>query len=357
MPIATDIHAPLKIRSVEFSPRLILAPMSGVTCSAFRRMIRRENPGAVGLLVTEFISIEGLTRANPQSVRLMQYREEERPLSIQIFGYDIDRMVDAAKIAQDAGADIVDINCGCPVPKVVKRGGGCELMRQPDHLMKILAAVRNAVTIPLTLKIRAGWDDNSRNALDVAVRAEQCGIDMLTIHGRTRVQLYRGLADWNLIGEVASNLSIPVVGSGDIMDVESARERLASGAAALMIGRGALANPWIFSELSALLSGKSYAPHRPEETARLLRRYALLLHEDMPEKGAIGRLKQLASQAVRNMPGAAQARKAMCTSQTVSALLDVTKRWEDDLSSGRLELNPVDSFQDVQGSPLPEIQA
>ena len=254
----------LKIGNITFESDLVLAPMSGVTNSAFRRLIRTENGGSVGLVVTEFISIEGLTRSIPQTLRMLEFRPEERPISIQIFGYDIAKMADAALMVQDYGADIVDINCGCPVPKVVKRGGGCELMRQPEHLKSILTEVRKTVSIPLTLKIRAGWDENNKNAIDIALMAQDCGIDMLAVHGRTRSDLYRGQADWNLVGEVASKLTIPVIGSGDIIDAESADRARKLGVAGLMIGRGAILNPWIFKEVSG---SKEIAPDR--ETPRV----------------------------------------------------------------------------------------
>lgn len=337
--IVTDLSLPLTVGSVSFAPRLLLAPMSGVTNSAFRKLIRRENPGAVGLVVTEFISIEGLTRSNKQSLRMMHFDPEERPLAIQIFGYDADRMAEAAKMAEDAGADIVDINSGCPVPKVVRRGGGCELMRRPDHMAKMLTAVRQAISVPLTLKIRSGWDEDSRNGIEIAHIAEACGVQLLTVHGRTRVQLYRGLADWDFVAEVARAVSIPVIGSGDVVDAESARARLASGVAGLMIGRGALSNPWVFSEIHSELSGntpQAFMPieHKALRIMRVLRDYHDLLMEDMPEKGAIGKMKQLASQTIRAVPGAASVRRTLCRSNTLAAFLALMDQYSNYLEGG-----------------------
>jgi tRNA-dihydrouridine synthase B len=317
------------------SPNLLLAPMSGVTNSAFRRLIKRENPDSVGLMVTEFISVEAMTRNNPRSLEMMKFYEEERPISIQIFGYDIDRMVDAAQMVEEAGADIVDINCGCPVPKVVRRGGGCELMRQEQHLEKILTAVRKSVSIPLTLKIRAGWDDDSRNAVAIAKMAENSGVEMLTVHGRTRVQLYRGLADWDFINEVARSVKIPVIGSGDIVDQESAQRQQTTDVAGLMIGRGALSNPWIFSDICAGVSDTGAADRKLEtEIPRVMRSYRDLLGEIMPDKGTIGKLKQFASQSVRGLPGASYARRSICLSQTVDELMMNVARWEAYLNEG-----------------------
>jgi nifR3 family TIM-barrel protein len=343
------------IRDRKIAPSLVLAPMSGVTNSCFRRLIKRNNPGAVGLLVTEFISIEALTRQSAQSLRMMQFAPEERPLSIQIFGHDISRMVDAAKMAQDAGADIVDINSGCPVPKVVKRGGGCELMRQPLHMAEMLSAVRRALSIPLTLKIRAGWDCQNRNAVEIARIAEESGVEMLAVHGRTRTEMYRGLADWDLVASVVDAVKIPVVGSGDVTDLASARERLAAGVSGLMIGRAALSNPWIFSELRAGL-GADVDWSRPSDTATIdiIEEYLELLTAELPEKLVLGRMKQFMSQVTRRVPGSSQVRKALCMCHSVSEIREELARWrdylEDRASSSQFLVPLVSEVQEC--SPL-----
>lgn len=320
-----------KIREIEVSPNLLLAPMSGITNTHFRQLLMRENPGAMGLMVTEFISIEALTRENPNSLRKMAFDSSERPISIQIFGYDINRMVDSALMVQDAGADVVDINCGCPAPKVVRKGGGCELMRQPEHLMKILEAVRKAVSIPLTLKIRAGWSDEQKNALDVAVAAEQCGIDMLAVHGRTRAEMYRGSCDWGLIQEIAERLSIPVVGSGDIVDAASASEALNSGVAGLMIGRAALSNPWVFSEIKAGVENDYFSSPPLVATADILIAYRDLLRRELADRGIIGRLKQFTSQVTRRVHGSASARRELCSAKTVDEYSEILFAWREQL--------------------------
>ena len=250
-------------------------------------------------------------------------------------------MIDSAKMIQDAGADIVDINSGCPVPKVVRRGGGCELMRQPDHMAKMLAAVRKAVSIPLTLKIRSGWDENSKNAHEIARIAEDCGVAMLAVHGRTRAALYRGDADWSVVESVARSVKIPVVGSGDVVDLDSAMrlanfnqadaQREATAIAGIMIGRGALANPWVFSELHAALAGRPFERPANREVPVVLRKYSELLLEDMPDRAALGRLKQLVSFITRRVRGSTPARKALCQSQTLAGFLDVLAAWEEQL--------------------------
>lgn len=324
---------PIKLRNITISPNLILAPMSGVTGICFRRLIKLLNPGNVGLVVTEFISIEGITRKIDQSLRMMRYEEDERPLSIQIFGHEIERMVEAAKIVEQAGADIVDINSGCPVPKVVKKGGGCELMRQPEHMAKMLSAVRKAVKIPLTLKIRAGWDSKNRNALEIAKIAEESGVEMLTVHGRTRQDAYRGFSDWELISEVASQIKIPVVGSGDVVCAESAKKALNSGVAGIMIGRAALSNPWVFTEISSGINSLPYNSPPAIATIEVLLEYMKLLNQYLTEKAAIGRLKQLTSQITRRVPGSAQVRRALCMSSNLSQYTDNLKLWAEYLEN------------------------
>lgn len=323
-----------RIAGVNVSPNLILAPMSGVTNSCFRRLIKEINPGAVGLVVTEFISIEGMTRKNEQSLRMMRYRESERPVSIQIFGYDIERMVEAAKMVEQAGADIVDINSGCPVPKVVKRGGGCELMRQPEHLGKLLAAVRAAVSIPLTLKIRAGWDNNNRNAVQIARIAEDAGVQMLAVHGRSRQDMYRGEADWQVVKAVTEAVRIPVVGSGDVVSAESAGRSLGVGVSGLMIGRAVLTNPWIFSEVRSGLENTPYMAPPPVATAEVLSLFRDMLLDEMPAKAALGRLKQLCSQVTRRVRGAAEVRRNLCCSSDLDQFSAVLERFREDLLSG-----------------------
>lgn len=287
----------IKIGSLEFSPNLVLAPMSGVTCSAFRRLIKELNPGAVGLVVSEFVSVEGMTRSSKRTLEMTKFHPSERPYGVQIFGYDPARMADAAKMMEDFGVDVVDINCGCPAPKVVKRGGGCELMRQPEHLEKIFRVVRKAVSLPLTMKMRSGWDEDSKNAVEVAKIAWQEGLDAVTVHGRTRSQLYRGLADWGVVAAVKNAVPIPVFGSGDVRGFESADRAFTFGADGIYIGRAAMENPVVFVDV---MNRRPQARvHSLEFCLLVIARYVDLLQEDMPEKAIIGKVKQLASQFMR----------------------------------------------------------
>jgi tRNA-dihydrouridine synthase B len=309
--------------------------MSGVTNSAFRKLIHLENPGSVGLVVTEFISIEGLTRQNLRSLEMMRFEESERPISIQIFGHDVERMILSAQMIQDAGADIIDINSGCPVPKVVRRGGGCELMRQPDHMKVLLERVVKAVSIPVTLKIRSGWDEQTKNALQIAKIAEDAGIAMLAVHGRTRSALYRGEADWEVVEQVARSIKIPVVGSGDIVDYQSYKKLRTPNVAGVMIGRGALENPWIFSSIHAQRGREDTECADPAapEILRVIRRYSALLSEHLPDKAVLGKLKQFCSQVTRMVRGSTPVRKALCQSKDMSEFTQVLQRWEDSLYS------------------------
>lgn len=324
-----------RIGNLTISPALVLAPMSGVTCSAFRRLIKFYNPGAVGLVVSEFISVEALTRQVQRSLEMMRFRPEEKPLAIQIFGYDIERMCEGARLVQGLGADIIDINCGCPAPKVVRKGGGCELMRQPQHLARLLKAVRQAVSLPLTLKLRAGYDAGCKNAVEVAKIAESEGLDAVTIHGRTRCQMYRGEVDWELIWRAAGELRIPVFGSGDIVDCQSADRALGWPApgridrdgkntlAGLYIGRAVLSNPWVFSEIA--VSSVSAGKRSEGLVLNLLQRYVSLLEEDLPPKACIGRMKQLISRCARGFIW----RKPMLMARSWEGLCSMLKEREE----------------------------
>ncbi|MGH7898141.1 MAG: tRNA dihydrouridine synthase DusB [Candidatus Binatia bacterium] len=345
---------PLTIGSLAVSPRLILAPMSGVTDSAFRRVVRRASGRDVGLMMTEFVSVEALTRDNEKSFRMMRFRPEERPLAIQIFGADADRMARAAALVEQTGADVLDVNCGCPVPKVVKRGGGCELMRQPEKLYAILSAIRREVAIPVTLKMRSGWDESNRNAPEVAAVAEAAGLAMVTVHGRTRVQLYQGEADWAVIPQLRRRVSIPVVGSGDVTSAEDAlrREREFSPDA-LMIGRGALVNPWIFRQIEELRRG--LRPHSPslEERLDMMRTYASYLEEDYAPVVVAARLRQFAGRVTKGIPSGAALRAAINEARTKEAILDLLCRFAEAAGREAGDGHPLAPRQDESFSSLP----
>ena len=294
--------------------------MAGVTDYVFRRLIKRR--GGVGLVVSEFISVEGLTRGNPKSKRQMRFDEEERPFAVQIFGGQPERMAMGAEMAEEVGADIVDINCGCPAPKIVKNGGGSGLLRDVGRLEEILISVKKAISIPLTLKLRTGFNDSTINAIDVAKMAEQCGVEHIAVHGRTREQGYKGLADWEIIRKVKESVSIPVSGNGDITSIEFGMKRWnEAGTDGILIGRGAMQNPWIFRQLQDVLHGRiPYQPDIDEKKNVLLEFFEMCLGE-MPEIVALGKMKQLAGQFTKGLVGGAQFRQTLYHSHSADEIL------------------------------------
>jgi len=272
----------MKIGSVTLSSPFAVAPMAGMTDSAFRRLVKRQ--GGCGLVVTEMVSSEGLVRGIDRTLEYAEYTEEERPVSIQIFGGDPAKMAAAAQIVEGMGADIVDVNMGCPVPKIAKHHAGCSLMRQPAHAAAVVAAMAKAVRIPVTVKMRAGWSDSARNAPDLARLVQDAGAAAVTIHGRTAEQSYSGTADWDLVAGVAQNLQIPVLGSGDCVEPDQVVDRLRSGVSGVLVGRGVLRNPWVLAQAADLAAGRS--PRQvtlPERGVFLLAYMDLLINERVGE--------------------------------------------------------------------------
>jgi tRNA-dihydrouridine synthase B len=243
----------MKVGSIELPSPFVVAPMAGMTDTAFRRLVKRH--GGCGLVVTEMVSSEGLVRGIDRTLEYAEYTEEERPVSIQIFGGDPPKMAQAARIVQDMGADIVDVNMGCPVPKIAKHNAGCRLMREPDHAARVVEAMVGAVNIPVTVKMRAGWTDEDRNAPTLARMVQDAGAAAITIHGRTAEQSYSGSADWELVSQVAKDLRIPVFGSGDCVEPEQIVERMKTGVSGVLVGRGVLRNPWILAQAADLTAG------------------------------------------------------------------------------------------------------
>jgi nifR3 family TIM-barrel protein len=312
------------IGPVAVAPNLVLAPMSGITGSSYRSLVKEHNPGAVGLVVTELISIEALTRENLRTRDMLRFRAAERPISIQLFGADPARMADAARTAEEIGADVVDVNCGCPAPKVTKRGGGAELMRQTTVLRDILRALRGALTIPYTVKIRAGWDAGSRNAVEVAHMAEGEGVSAIAVHGRTRQQLYTGEPDWDLVARVKQAVRVPVIGSGDVTTAAGALARLAeSGVDGVMVGRATLAHPWIFREIDALQRGMPVPVVTAAERFGAVDRLIARLEEELPPGAALGRSRGLACRMVKHLRGGAELRAALTRAPSTTAMREL----------------------------------
>lgn len=329
-----EVIKAFKIRDIEINPPLVLSPMAGVTDISFRRLLKRR--GGVGLTVSEFISVEGLTRNNPKSKRQMRFYENERPFAVQIFGGQPERMRMGAEMAEEVGADILDVNCGCPAPKVVKHGGGSGLLRDLPRLETILKEIRKSISIPLTIKIRAGYSDSTINAIDTAKLAEDCGVEHIALHGRTKEQGYRGLANWDLVKQIKEVVKIPVSGSGDVTTIQQAFDRFRdTGCDGVLIGRGAMANPWIFRQIEDTMHGREpFQPTLADKRAVLLE-YFDMLREDMPQLPAIGRMKQLAGQFTRGLKGGALFRTALYHSHSVDEILDRISEYFETISAGR----------------------
>ncbi|MCP5109578.1 MAG: tRNA dihydrouridine synthase DusB, partial [bacterium] len=233
---------------VTIDPPLVLAPLAGYTDRAFRALVRRV--GGCGLVVTEMVSSEGLTRGSRFSMELASVTRQERPVGIQIFGSDPSRMADAAAVVEELGASLVDINMGCPVPKVIRTGSGAALMRDVDLAARLVSSVTEAIRIPVTAKLRSGWDQDHINAPEVALALEQAGASAITVHPRCRSDRHRGRAAWKVIAEVKQAVRIPVIGNGDVTGPESARAMIQeAGVDGIMVGRGALKNPWVFRQI------------------------------------------------------------------------------------------------------------
>jgi tRNA-dihydrouridine synthase B len=280
----------MKIGSVTLPSPFVVAPMAGMTDTAFRRLVKRH--GGCGLVVTEMVSSEGLVRGIDRTLEYAEYTEEERPVSIQIFGGDPDKMAAAAQIVEGMGADIVDVNMGCPVQKISKHNAGCSLMREPAHAATVIEAMARAVKIPVTVKMRAGWNESSRNAPDLARRVQDAGAAAVTIHGRTAEQSYSGTADWDLVSAVAGTLSIPVLGSGDCIEPEQIIDRMQyvgtgdsrASIAGVLVGRGVLRNPWILAQATDIASGLPPRTVTPAQRGQFLLDYiGLLQHERVRE--------------------------------------------------------------------------
>jgi tRNA-dihydrouridine synthase B len=339
----------VQIGSVTISPATVLAPMAGVTDTVFRRFIR--NLGGCGLIMTEFTSADGVLRAKDKKAkRYLHFYEDEHPISAQLFGSDPKVMADAARIVEDLGFDLVDLNLGCPAKKVVKCNGGSGLLRDLPRIGEIFKAVRAAVQIPFTVKFRAGWNDEEIVCVELAKMAEDCGLCAVALHARTREQGYSGNARWEWIAAVKNAVKIPVIGNGDIRTPEDACAMVAAtGCDAVMIGRTAPANPWIFRQIeqycdnvrvgTAALARPSVrvgtaalgcpversstvSYEHPSESDRyqMIRTYfQMLIEEELPD--ATGKMKQFASWFTHGVPGGAALRKEIYESKTAPEIL------------------------------------
>ena len=318
------IPALYKVRDLVIAPATVLAPMAGVTDTLFRRVIR--GLGGCGLLMTEFTSSEGITRSAKKTLRYLYFQEDEHPITAQLFGANPAVMADAARMVQDLGYDAVDINLGCPAKKVVKCGGS-GLLRDLPLLQEIFRAVRAAVQIPLTIKLRAGWDENSIVAVDVAKMAESEGVEAIAVHPRTRVQGYSGKADWTLIAAVKQAVRMPVIGNGDINTPEDAERMVGETRCdAVMIGRAAATNPWIFAQMQQYAATGRYDTPTDADRGRLLSDYYKEINAaNLPD--AVGKMKQFACWFSHGVGNGGELRRNVHAARTTGEVLESVERF------------------------------
>jgi nifR3 family TIM-barrel protein len=321
-----ELPAGYRVGDLTISPNITLAPMAGVTDSIFRRMVL--DIGGCGLVSSEMTNAASVSPKAMRRHHLLDYLPEERPIAMQLSGNDPDLVASAAQVVESLGPDIIDINCGCPSPKVTGGGHGSALLRDLPKMGRLLKAVRAAVGLPITLKFRAGWDESSLNYIETAKVAEDAGVAAIALHPRTREQGYTGQADWSRVASVKRAVGIPVIGSGDVKDAADALRRLReSGADGVMIGRGAMANPWIYLQIAQLRSGDLIFEPTSADKRELLLRYLEMCLAEMPERLALNKLKQLIGQFSVGLPGSAALREAVHRSTAATDARDHIERF------------------------------
>ena len=313
-----------KIGNVEIKNQIVLAPMAGISNTSYRKIIKEMG---AGLIYAEMVSDKAITFGNVKTMNLLKMDNMERPIAQQIFGTDVDSFVKAAKIIEEEmKPDIIDINMGCPVPKVaVKAQAGSALLKNPEKIYEIVKAVVEAVSVPVTVKIRAGWDSTSINCIEVAKIIEKAGASAIALHARTRAQGYSGKANWSLIKAVKEAVKIPVIGNGDVTSCYLAKKMLdETGCDAVMIGRGVLGNPWLIKEcVEYLETGKEPVDIPIKERIEMLKRHFQLLVDDIGEKGAVLEIRTHALWYIKGLPGSAPVKNEICKSKTVEDMFNI----------------------------------
>lgn len=327
----------LQIAKLKLENNLIMAPMAGVTNLPFRMMVKEEG---CGLVFSEMVSSIALVRNGKKTRDLLQSDPYERPLAVQLFGSDPHIMAEAARIVEDLGADILDINMGCPAKKVISSGAGSVLLKEPLKIKEIIESVRSAITIPFTIKIRSGWDTGSINFMEIGRIAEDYGVDAITLHSRTTAQQFGGHSDWSHIAELKKGLKIPVIGNGDVKSPEDAKKMLdETGCDGVMIGRGALGNPWIFSRtLKYLKDGILLEPPSEDDVLAAIKRHLEGLVDFMGEKWGVKEFRKHIGAYTKGLPNSSDFRKTAIHIENLEDLLDETEAYFETLKT------PEDDF-------------
>ena len=323
-----------KIGNVEINGNIVVAPMAGVSNTTFRKICK--SMGA-SLVVAEMVSDKAILYGNEKTFKLLNMDEVERPISQQIFGSDVKSFVEAAKIVEEKmKPDIIDINMGCPVPKVaVKNQAGSALLKNPEKVGEIIKAVVGAVNVPVTVKIRSGWDQSSINAVEIAKIAEANGVSAITVHARTRAQGYAGKADWNIIKEVVNAVNIPVIGNGDVVSCYDAKKMLdETGCSAVMIGRGLLGNPWLIKEcVEYLKSGKLPEVIDYNEKIDMMEYHLNKLCEDKTEKQAVLEIRNHLLNYLKGLPENKEVKNQVCRCKSRLEIIKVLENYRNELKN------------------------